>query len=69
MSVRRPNPKQALDSILRCETRADAEARMTELLARAWSAGAMAGAREEADFHAELGPMREARNPYREVTR
>lgn len=64
-TVRRPNPKQALNSILRCKTREEAEARMTELLARAWQAGSVAGSTEEGDFHGDIEPIRVARNPYR----
>ena len=62
--VRSPNPKRALDSVLRCATRADAEARMTEILARAWSAGSSAGWRDGvADANGTR--KKDTPNPYR----
>lgn len=63
-TVRRPNPTQALASILRCGTQEQAHERMRQLLARAWAAGAVAGAREQDDFHGDIEPIRQARNPY-----
>jgi hypothetical protein len=62
-TIRRPNPKQALNSVLRCKTHEEAEARMTELLARAWSAGTEAGWREGASDANDDEPIRIS-NPY-----
>lgn len=52
-SRRRPNTKQALDSILNADNYNEALQRLNRTLARAWAAGADVGWGVATDFHTD----------------
>jgi|KBSMisStaDraftv2_1062788.scaffolds.fasta_scaffold200220_2 hypothetical protein len=69
MNTRRPNPRQALASILAAPDHAAALERTRHQLERAWAAGHQVGWRAGVADANDDAPPRNRRNPYRKADR